>query len=313
MKHLSPTLCIVIATRNRPEKLRHLLKSIMNNSQVPNCLSIVASGIDVNSIVREFEKEININYLFTPLKGQVVQRKLALESIDTSYDFYIFLDDDVYLDSDFISIFRDYSKNLDSTVGGIGLNLKIENSKKFKKYHFPFLQRLRGKVLSSGRAIPYLNSKSEISVKWLNGISAWRHSTINKFKHEEIENNYAAFEDVMFSYQVSKRHKLIFYPKLKVFEQENSKNSFADLEIYRTSWQHQLFFVLKYKNLSFSWFAVDFITSILFMFVSLIKGNFFIKNRIIKEAILFFFWVIRNRKRLLNDYDFKKILIKKLI
>lgn len=313
MKHLSPTLCIVIATRNRPEKLRCLLKSISNNSQIPNYLSIVASGLDVDSIVREFEKEININYLFSPIKGQVAQRKLALESVGTPYDFYIFLDDDVYLDSDFISIFRDYSKNLDSTVEGIGLNLKIENSKNNQKYHFPYLQCLRGKVLSSGRAIPYSNSKSEISVKWLNGLSAWRHSTINEFKHEAIENNYAAFEDVMFSYQVSKQHKLIFNPKLKVFEQENSKNSPADLEIYRTSWQHQLFFVLKFKDLSFSWFVVDFILSIFFMFISLVKGNILIKNKIIREAIIFFFWLIRNRKRLLNDYDFRKILIQKLI
>ena len=63
------------------------------------------------------------------------------------------------------------------------------------------------------------NHPEEIEVQWLNGISVWKSKVLYQYPVIQTDNTYSAYEDVNFSYKVSKNYKLLFGPKAKVVNQ----------------------------------------------------------------------------------------------
>ena len=53
----------------------------------------------------------------------------------------------------------------------------------------------------------------------MNGISVWRSEVLLQYPIIQTDNTYSAYEDVNFSYRVSKNNKLLFAQKAKVVNQ----------------------------------------------------------------------------------------------
>ena len=312
-------ICVVIATKDRPEMLHKLLESIEVNQLKPDLISIVSSGGDIKNVITKFNKTLKIVHRHTIESGQVLQRNIALKNTIDPYEAYVFLDDDITVDHKlFFKIAESFSQN-DKNLGGYGLNMEtidkiIEKDKSRDKNIYDFTyQYLAGRVLKSGRNINYLKSRKVKQVMWLNGLSIWTYPVISRFNHVQMGNKYAAAEDLIFSYEVGKNYNLYYRPELRVYEQCQENREIPNLNNYRTSWQHKLYFILKNKELSFWLYILDEIFSIVALLLSLVKGKLKIKLKITYYHIRFIRYVLINRKIFLYDQNYQNRLINQLI
>ena len=104
---------VCITTRNRAEQLDLCLQKLWSSSVQPS--TVIVSDDSESSEVRQknlaiVQKYYNTSYLVGPRAGISANRNNTLKGI-TETDLVVFVDDDVCLDPDFISLARDrYSK-----------------------------------------------------------------------------------------------------------------------------------------------------------------------------------------------------------
>ena len=97
----APPLTVVIPTRDRPERLRRCLASVIGGSYPRDRLEIVvvdnASTTDATKmVVEEFQGTPKVRYLFEARSGSASARNRALPEIRT--ELVVFTDDDVRID-----------------------------------------------------------------------------------------------------------------------------------------------------------------------------------------------------------------------
>ncbi len=233
------SLAIIICTRNRPEMLENLLKSILESFVKPDQIILVSSGTDVKSVVFNYTPSLNIKHLHTEKIGQSNQKVIGISSLDLEIDWVFFLDDDLELmPTTLTNAFLRIQRVQNDNVNGIGTRL-IGKSPKFQGVQIK-QQNSRyqiGKIKPSGRASKYAFDSTTFT-EWLNGVSIWRKNSLDQYTLPILNSKYAAYEDVIFSSNVSKNSQLIYDPEIKVLEQlshTNIKLSFSQFK-YISLW-----------------------------------------------------------------------------
>jgi glycosyltransferase involved in cell wall biosynthesis len=249
---------IVIATKDRPNYLNILLKSLVDSSEQISQIIIVSSGVTVDYIIKNYSKVLNINYIKSTISNQSYQKKLGVDSLTPNDNWVLFLDDDVIVPPSTINLL--VSKYLNNqtyeNVSGFGLALSKNSSKSF-----PFLLRIflsfvglysskPGKILRSGHAQEYRNSFREVKTQWLNGLSIWENEVAKSYHPINTEESYSAYEDVNFSYRVSKEHVLLFVPELIVFDQNPEASVRLSCAQYEAGYRMRYQFVSMHEELS---------------------------------------------------------------
>ena len=227
MQHTIQNLAILIATKDRHNQLQNLLESIYQSSNLPNKVVIVYSGKDITSVANSFHKKINLELIYSPVASQMYQKSIGIKAIGNTNQWVFFLDDDVVLEVDTIKeLHSEYLANpIFKDFVGFGLSILNRSTRKINSFTLGVLKFLKlysntpGSVTKSGHAQSYLDHPVEIEVKWLNGISVWRSKVLFEYPVIETDNAYSAYEDVNFSYKVSKNNRLLFAPKAKVVNQ----------------------------------------------------------------------------------------------
>jgi hypothetical protein len=227
MQHTIQNLAILVATKDRHNQLQNLLESICQSSNLPNKVVIVYSGKDITSVANSFHKKINLELIYSPVASQMYQKSIGIKAIGNTNQWVFFLDDDVVLEVDTIKeLHSEYLANpIFKDFVGFGLSILNRSTRKINSFTLGVLKFLKlysntpGSVTKSGHAQSYLDHPVEIEVKWLNGISVWRSKVLFEYPVIETYNTYSAYEDVNFSYKVSKNNRLLFAPKAKVVNQ----------------------------------------------------------------------------------------------
>jgi hypothetical protein len=111
-----------------------------------------------------------------------------------------------------------------------------------------------GKVLSSGHAVSYLQEKEVIETQWLNGLSMWRVRFARHYGKNLPSTPYAACEDLIFSYPLSKVGTLLYVPEARAAFQSHEKSKFDSIEVLRAASLWRYYFVTHNNELSFKWF-----------------------------------------------------------
>ena len=138
---MTKSITIIITTRNRPDNLETLLKSIKDNSKSPKTVMIVSCGENVDYVIRNYKSSLNIIHEHLTVSNQFFQKQIALQKTTKSHDFILFLDDYVILDKNFIhECFQSFS-DLDMNVAGMGVtvtnySVDIPKSRFFRKKIF---------------------------------------------------------------------------------------------------------------------------------------------------------------------------------
>ena len=257
------SFAILIPTRNRPKELSILLRSIQKSTRLPKQVVVVASGQNVAHILDEFSKSLEITYLHTEVTGQIAQKRLGVELVSREVEWCLFLDDDLILGESAIdlalSVARSYKKR---DIIGIGLSLppssRSLNAPKLNKKLLKLLKLSSsqpGIVLGSGHATSYLQETSVTETQWLNGASMWKLEHAKNYGIGLPSTPYAACEDLIFSYPLSKRGTLIYVPESKLRFQESQLSDFDSLEVLRAASYWRYYFISNHKELSFVWFS----------------------------------------------------------
>jgi glycosyltransferase involved in cell wall biosynthesis len=256
------SLAILIPTRNRPIALGRLLESISRSTLKPEQVIVVSSGQDIGSVIGEYAKALSIIHWHTDAIGQIAQKRIGVGLIAKNITWCVFLDDDLLLQERALEIALSTANAYTRTeVIGIGLSTPVTSRGINLPVYLGILTRLLklssnrpGKVLISGHASSYLESDSIIETQWLNGASIWKVEHAKNYGRDLPSTPYAACEDLIFSYPLSKQGTLIYVPTAKVSFQDTELSNFDSLEVFRAASIWRLFFVTNNKELSFSWF-----------------------------------------------------------
>ena len=252
------SIAVLIATRNRLEKLTKLLESLTSCTNFISQIVIVSSGQDVSQVVANFRDSLNIKHFHSEVSGQIRQKMEGIKHIHQRIKWVLFLDDDITISEQALeTLIHNYLRNSKFTeVYGFGL--KIDNIE-FRKYTrrtktflrtFGLYSNKSGSVLKSGHAQTYQDSLSDIETQWLSGISIWRIEALKYYGSRFQAINYAAYEDVIFSYRVSRKNRLIFASNVPVVNQDVEKYIPLTFTQYKAGSYMRYLFVTENRNLS---------------------------------------------------------------
>ena len=319
MSQPSVKLAILIATKDRIDELRNLLESVSQSTLLPDKIVIVYSGEDISSLISQYQKSLNIQIIYSPIASQSVQKSLGIKSLSEDYNWVLFLDDDLVLESNTIKIlFDEYLINPKfGGYAGFGLGISNRSTRRLNIVVTRCLKFFRlfsdtpGTITKSGHAQPYLDHGTEVDVQWLNGVSAWNSKVLFNYPSNQVPISYSAYEDVEFSYKVGKDNKMLFVPMAKVRNQKIEGNSPLTVNQYMYGGYLRYRFVFTNHELSKSWLLT----------AQFIRGLDFIlrPNRKLKITsrlkVAFNLWlsllilVLRNKnsEEILNDNKFSNI------
>lgn len=293
-------VAILIPTRNRPKAVEALLESISQSSLHPSQIVIVSSGQNIEGIVEKFSETLPITYEHTEVEGQIAQKRNGIKLIHEDIEWCVFLDDDLLIEEDTLQVALSAAKSIGKVnVIGIGLALpptsRFLNSSKRKRILarlFGLTSDSPGKVLASGHATSYLQENSRIETQWLNGASMWRTKCVREYGTDLPSTPYAACEDLIFSYPLSKLGTLMYVPEAKVSFQESELSVFDSFKVLESASLWRYYFVRQHKELSVGRFFISQIARSVFalsnaksekvnLFFALTKLNFMILLRIL--------------------------------
>lgn len=255
---------IVIATKNRPDQIVRLLQSISNSSRIPAKIIIVYHGSVPKSQLLLLNPSLNLQFIQSEIASQIFQKKLGLKALSQDCEWVFFLDDDVVIETNTIErLFELYvANNAFNNYAGFGLAIKnrsMQSHNRVLKF-FLYLAKLYsykpGHVTRGGHPQTYLNQKLDYEVQWLNGISLWQTKYTEFYFDLPDLANYGAYEDVMFSYKVSRENKLLFVANIYVLDQEIENFKPSTIDQFTSTCYARYFFVESYSWMSKFWLIV---------------------------------------------------------
>ena len=252
--YLTKELAVIITTKDRPNGVRKLLKSICELDCEVGQIVVVSSGLDISEVVMDFSNNIPIEY-YKSEPGQIRQRNKAIEKIKECIRLVACIDDDIILHKDSISEMISFWNRIEYRTAGVGFNITNLTANKINWLNLlGYSSNLPGKVLKCGNNTSISNVNQNIRTEWLTGGSTvWRKEILVNFKHKEITSAWAIGEDLIYSYPIGQKFPLYvcFSAKLDVKEVE-FLNLTAKLHIYRGKAQFLwgLYFILSNDNLS---------------------------------------------------------------
>jgi len=255
---------MLIPTRNRPEEIRSLLKSLLG--QGIEQIVICSSGDDLTRELSEFFGILPITHIVAE-PGQINQKMIGMKHLVTNLDWVIFSDDDVCYPGDFllnVSTFIDTHESADLLGVGFQIESLVNVKKSILKTIFCTIFRLQigkpGSVQENGECISYMQSNSALATNWLNGASVWRLSEVLKYESPDRFTKYAAYEDAIFSHRRSKYGQLLYSPELRIKYSHPEKITKLNDITFRSNCLWKLYFVLEFQLslVKFVWSNIGF-------------------------------------------------------
>ena len=264
MQEFNNKLVVLVATKDRPAELMRFLQSLSKSTVMPERVIIVYSGIDISHNVQPYKSNFNLQIVPSSVSSQVFQKKLGLAFLPAECEWVLFLDDDVILESETIEVlFRKYVDD-DKYIEYVGFGLAIRD-RKYRKINiliklFLYLVKIYsftpGYVTKGGHPQIYLNLKVSSQVQWLNGISLWHRSQVIQYEQVENTAEYSAYEDVMFSYKISRNRKILFASDVYVQDQMQQHEAKLTYKQFVSGTYARYKFVNSYPEFSKFWLVI---------------------------------------------------------
>lgn len=278
---------LVIASHNGKKKLPKLINSIKNNTLYPKEIIICGtSKKDISLINKKELKLLNVNFILSKIKNQIIQRKRALKQI--SQEYVLQLDDDITLENNFFHNLSFHIKKEKKKVITMSLviipglkeqayrwNLYFRNNFYFRTLlkFFNFGKKIKYmSILPSGRICPYLpksfvNKKYILkNLEWTNSLILYHKSALSYVDHTyQIKKNEKSFyEDVIFSHGLFKKgFKLQIDPKLRAIHPKfNQLDIYTHLRTIKTQ-----YYIVKKFNKNYIMFVLDIFLATIFLLI----------------------------------------------
>ena len=208
-------LAIILTARKNNLILKRTINAIYKQTVLPKQLIIIlAENKKIN-----FLKKIKTKVIYSKIKNQVYQRGLGLKFLDKNIDIILQLDDKIVLEKNSLKFLLEEWKKADENVAGIGINPKKYIRPNANLFHYLTLtsSNIDGKILPSGFANGWSEVKKNKKMFWLNGgMTSWKLKLIPQIYNRKFPIlKWSVCEDLFFSYNVSKKYKLLLSSKSK--------------------------------------------------------------------------------------------------
>jgi GT2 family glycosyltransferase len=209
-------IAFVVATKDRPEELRRLWRSLCAQSRLPDEVVIVDASAAVLPPNALEPAAIVLRVLRAAVASASRQRNLGLDAVDPRTDLVGFLDDDAVLEETAVAEMIRFWDMAAPDVGGAAFNMANH-----PPLDWPFLKRTRlaaslglygrrgGAVTASGFQTMIGPVETTEWTDWLpSGASVWRRGVFREHRFDEWFEGYSYLEDLDFSYRVGWTSKL---------------------------------------------------------------------------------------------------------
>jgi len=209
-------IAFVVATKDRPDELIRMWRSLRSQSRVPDEVVIVDASTRPSTLVGPQAGPPVLRYIRTAFASATRQRNIGLDAVGPEADLVGFLDDDAVLEEGAVEEMLRFWESAGAEVGGAAFNMANH-----PPLDWPVLKRTRlagsfGLYANRGGAVTASGFQTMIGplartewTDWLSsGASVWRREVVRDHRFDEWYDGYSYLEDLDFSYRVGKAYKL---------------------------------------------------------------------------------------------------------
>ena len=256
----SNKIAFIVATKDRPDKLRRMLSSLDRQTFRPDQIIIIDAGsLPVKDTLGKFP-DLNFKYSTFSPPSAAKQRNFGLNKINPDITLVGFLDDDVELDMCAVEKLLLFWEEAPPKVAGVALNMiNHPDLMAASLKYLPLAERLglysqkRGDVLPSAFQTMIGEVQDKLSVKWLPTTAVvWRKKIFEDYQFDEWYTGYSYLEDLDFSYRVGKKFSLLVLGEAKYSHFPAVGGRGSDYRFGFREVRNRLYLVKKFQEFSLS-------------------------------------------------------------
>ena len=258
MNYFTGRIAFVVPTKDRPDELRRMLRSVEAQSFRPDQVIVVDGSEDrVEGIISELPA-LNIEYLRVYPPSLSKQRNAGMAAVDPSMTLAGYLDDDLVLEPGAIEAMLRFWETAGEDVGGARFNIVNEELPRgiWIKSLFLLESQKRGDILRSGYQTAIGRVAQDTYVRWLSGgVTLWRKRVIDEFTYDEWFQGTGYLEDVDYSYSVGKKYKLVVVADARVDHLTSPVRKDSNFVLGKWQAINRMYFVKKHGEFQFLMFC----------------------------------------------------------
>jgi glycosyltransferase involved in cell wall biosynthesis len=209
-------LTFVVATKDRPEELRRMWRSLCRQTRPPDEVVVVdassrplpAGGLEAAPIA--------LRHIRTGVASATRQRNLGIGAVGADVDLIGFLDDDVVLEENAVEEMARFFDEAGPEFGGAAFNMTNHPAMELPELKQTPLAEFLGLYARRGGAVTPSGFQTMIGLvettawtDWLpSGALVWRREIFRGHRFDEWFSGYSYLEDLDFSYRVGRSYRL---------------------------------------------------------------------------------------------------------
>ncbi|HPW16970.1 MAG TPA: glycosyltransferase [Candidatus Aminicenantes bacterium] len=209
-------ISFVVATKDRPEELARLWRSLVAQTRPPDEVVVVDAGARPAPPAGPRPPRPVLRHVPSPVASATRQRNLGLDAIGPDIDLVGFVDDDAVLEPAAVAEMLRFFDEFGPELGGAAFNmlnhppLGLAGLKRTPLAEaLGLYARRRGAVTASGFQTMLGRVEATAWAEWLpTGASVWRREIFGGHRFDEWYSGYSYLEDLDFSYRVGRVYRL---------------------------------------------------------------------------------------------------------
>lgn len=249
-----PTIAFVLPTKDRPDEIRTMLKSLADQDVRPTQVIVVDASASPGATLPEEFPDLPIEFVrFQGKPSAAAQRNDGASRVASDIELICFFDDDQVLLEGALRAMLEFWADAPDEVSGAGFNLVNEidtRSSVVKRSRLAewlgLYSRTPGTVAPSGwQALPGIVTE-DMDVEWLTtGAVVWRREVLNHVQFDEFFDGYSYLEDLDFSYSVSRSSRIVLVADAEVHHFPSPRGRMAWDRFGQIEVRNRLYFVRK--------------------------------------------------------------------
>jgi glycosyltransferase involved in cell wall biosynthesis len=204
-------IAFVVPTMNRPEKIKDLFESLVQQTEPCGVVIVVDGGQSIKDVVHGFSDRLNIEHVECQPPGQIRQKNMGISLLNKRTPLVGYLDDDIVLEPRAIEKMVAFWNACEEQTAGVSFNIVNVPPERASQLScmLGFSAREPGRVLRSGITTSISHVSGSVRTEWVcGGATVWRRQVLEQFPHREIASRWAIGEDIIYSYPIGKQFPL---------------------------------------------------------------------------------------------------------
>lgn len=211
-----PRIAFVVATKDRPEELRRLWRSLLAQTRLPDEVVVVDASAAPSPLPGPATATPVLRRVKATVASATRQRNLGIDAVGPDIDLIGFLDDDAVLDESAVEAMLRFFDEFGPELGGAAFNMINHPAMDLPEIKQTPLVESLGLYARRGGAVTPSGFQTMIGAveattwtDWLpSGAAVWRREIFRAHRFDEWYSGYSYLEDLDFSYRVGRVYRL---------------------------------------------------------------------------------------------------------